>query len=50
MTKENLENYIELTKDKIYENLILSTTKQSKAFVEGFKKVIDPKYLKKFSC
>jgi hypothetical protein len=46
---DNLEQYIDLTKKKIYESVIGSVSKQAKAFLEGFRKVIDVKYLQKFT-
>lgn len=49
LTMENLEEFIKLTKEKIYEIIVKGVEKQFSAFVEGFKKVIDIKYLKKFT-
>lgn len=46
---DNLDQYIQLTKEKIYDVVVKGTEKQSKAFLEGFRKVVDLKYLKKFS-
>ena len=45
----NLEQYIELTKAKMYETAIKSISDQAKAFLEGFRKVMNVKYLKKFT-
>jgi len=44
-----LEQFIDLTKKKVYESVIGSTSKQAKAFLEGFRKLIDIKYLEKFT-
>ena len=50
VTLDNLEEYISLVKQKIYENVIQSVEKQSKAFLYGFRKIISTDYLKKFSA
>lgn len=49
VTLDNLEDYIRLTRQKIYEVVVESVTRQANAFIEGFKKVIDVKLLQKFS-
>lgn len=49
MTLDYLEDFIRLTKEKIYEIVVNQVEKQSNAFMEGFKKVINPVYLQKFT-
>ena len=50
MTKYNLEDFIVLTKEKIFDIIVSQVKQQASAFVEGFKKVIHPKYLKRFNA
>ena len=50
VTKDNLEDFITLTKEKIFDIIVSQVTQQANAFIEGFKKVINPKYLKKFTA
>ena len=49
VTLANLEQYIELTKKKIYDVVINSVQKQISAFMNGFESIMDKKLLKKFS-
>ena len=49
VTMDNLDQYIQLTKEKIYDVVVKGTEKQAKAFLEGFRKVVDLKYVRKFS-
>ena len=46
---KNVEEYIRLTNEKIYDIVINGVKKQAQAFVSGVKSVIDIKYLLKFS-
>lgn len=50
VTLANVDEYIKLSKEKILESVIGSVSKQVDAFLGGFKKVLDPKYLKRFTA
>jgi hypothetical protein len=50
VTTANVGEFIRLTKEKIHEIVFEGVTAQTKAFLSGFKKVIDPKIFKKFTA
>ena len=50
VTLENREEFINLTHEKIISLIVNGVTKQANAFLEGLKKIIHPKFLKKFTA
>ena len=50
VTKDNLEDFITLTKEKIFDITVGQVSQQASAFIEGFRKVISPSCLKIFSA
>ena len=50
VTKDNLEDFITLTKEKIFGIVVDQVSQQASAFKEGFRKVISPRYLKHFNA
>jgi hypothetical protein len=50
VTKDNLEEFIKLTKEKIYDIIVKQVSQQAGAFIEGFKKVLPIKYIRMFTA
>ena len=50
VNRDNLEDFIALTKEKIFDIIVSQVKRQANAFIEGFKKVIHPRYLKGFKA
>ncbi len=50
VTIENRQEFISLTKEKIYEIIVKNVTKQLEAFMAGFKRIINPKLIENFTA
>jgi hypothetical protein len=50
VTYDNMQEYLDLTKKKIKEIMIDSVKRQFDAFTSGFKRIINPKLLSRFTA
>ena len=50
VTYDNMQEYLELTKKKIKEIMVDSAKRQFDAFMSGFKRIINPKLLSRFTA
>ena len=50
VTFDNMQEFIDLSKKKIYEIEVESVRKQFDAFMSGFKRVINPKLIARFTA
>ena len=50
VTFDNMQEFIDLSKKKIYEIEVESVRKQFDAFMSGFKRVVNPKLLSRFTA
>jgi ribosomal protein L17 len=50
VTLDNREQFIELTKNKIYDIIVNEIKPQFNAFMDGFKRVIRPHFIKNITA